>query len=79
MPNGVTIQNNSSVQHFYTALDRNNGNNVVFADNVDPGNSSIPFSLAADFDGTGSTSVQPTGMVAQLFFSVVDGQVLPMN
>jgi hypothetical protein len=79
MPSGITIKNASSVQHFYTAFDKNNGDNVVFSGNLDPGTSSGSFSLAAGPDGTGSTNVQPAGLVGQLFFGVMDNQELTMN
>jgi hypothetical protein len=79
MPNGVTIKNASNVQHFYTAVDKNNADNIAFSGNVDAGTASIPFSLAAGADGTGSVNVKPTGMVGQLFFGVVDNQELKMQ
>jgi hypothetical protein len=79
MPSGITITNASTVPHFYTAFDKNNGDNVVFSGNVDPGTNSNPFSLAAGADGTGSTNVQPAGLVGQLFFGVTDNQELTMN
>jgi len=79
MPSGITIQNGTIVQHFYTATDQNNSGNVVFTGNVDPGATSTPFALAAGADGTGSVNVQPAGLVAQVFFGVQDNQVLPMN
>ena len=79
MPGGITIQNATSVQHFYTAADLNNANNVVFQGNVDPGANSTPFALAAGADGTGQVSVQPAGEIGQTFFEVVDNGILVMN
>lgn len=79
MPSGITIQNNSNVQHFYTATDQNNNGNTVFAGNVDPGATSTTFVLAAGFDGTGSVNVVPAGLIGQLFTQVQDNQILPMN
>jgi hypothetical protein len=79
MPAGITIQNATNVQHFYTASDLNNGNNVVFQGNVDPGTNSTPFVLAAGADGTGQVNVQPAGLIGESFFGVVDNQVLTMN
>lgn len=79
MPTGITIQNATNVQHFYTAADLNNANNVVFHGNVDSGANSPPFDLAAGADGTGQVSVQPAGEIGQTFFEVVDNGVLVMN
>jgi hypothetical protein len=79
MPGGITIQNATNVQHFYTASDLNNANNAVFQGNLDPGVSSAPFALAAGADGSGQVNVQPAGLIGQSFFGMVDNQVLIMN
>lgn len=79
MPAGITIQNATNVQHFYTASDLNNANTIVFQANVDSGANSPPFALAAGADGTGQVNVQPAGLIGQSFFAVVDNQVLVMN
>jgi hypothetical protein len=79
MPAGITIQNAANAQHFYTASDLNNANNVVFQGNVDSGANSTPFDLAAGADGTGQVNVQPAGLIGQGFFGVVDNQVLVMS
>jgi len=79
MPNTVTIKNGSNAQHFYTAYDKVNNDNIVFSGNVDVGTSSTPFDLAAGPDGTGSVNVIPAQMVGQLFYGVVDNQELLMQ
>ena len=79
MPTAITIQNADNVQHFYTASDLNNANNVVFQGNVDSGANSTPFDLAAGADGMGQVNVQPAGLIGQSFFGVMDDQVLVMN
>jgi hypothetical protein len=79
MPTGITIQNADNVQHFYTASDLNNANNLVFQGNVDPGANSTPFDLAAGADGLGQVNVQPAGLIGQGFFGVADNRVLIMN
>jgi len=76
MPTGVKIQNGAFVQHFYTAADRNQGNNVVFNGNLDPGANSPPFDLVAGADGTGEVFVAQAGETGVIIFEVVDNAVL---
>ena len=79
MPTGITIQNGTNVQHFYTAADINNANGVVFNGNLDSGASSPPFDLVAGEDGTGHVSIAPAGEIGTDFFEVVDNAVLVMK
>jgi hypothetical protein len=79
MPIGITIQNATSVQRFYTAADLNNSNNVVFNGALDSGANSTPFDLVAGPDGTGQVMVAPAGEIGRTFFEVVDNGVLVMN
>ena len=76
MPSGIYITNTDNVQHFYNAYDKNNADNVVFAGNIDPGNDSPAFVLAANPNGLGDVNVVPAGMVGSLFYNVADNQQL---
>lgn len=76
MPTGIQIQNGANVQHFYTAADKNNANNVVFSGNLDPGEVSPPFDLVAGTDGRGIVSVAQAGEVGVTIF--VEGDNHPL-
>lgn len=79
MPNGVTLKNVTLGAHKYRVLDKMDNDANVFDGEVAAGQLSQAFNLAPDVDGSGSVSVEVSGMTGKAFSQIADGAVLSVD